>query len=138
MQLQAYLMDFNPSYDNITPFGDATPNRMGSIISAEWQSAKIPVKVKVEQTMLTEVRGQGTTEVKNFDRTYVEANFEKKEFLPNWKNRVAVGVSYRMDKTARPGTDFYEDVNVETNVLNAGLVVEVIENLDIMVGIQSL
>ncbi len=137
MQLQAYLMDFNPSYDNITPFGDATPNRMGSVISAEWQSAKIPVKVKVEQTMMTEVRGQGTTEVKNFDRTYVEANFEKKEFLPNWKNRVAVGVSYRMDKTARPGTDFYKDVNLETNVLNAGLEVEVIKNLDIMLGIQS-
>ncbi len=57
MQLQAYLMDFNPSYDNITPFGDATPNRMGSVISAEWQSAKIPVKLKVEQTMMTEVRG---------------------------------------------------------------------------------
>ena len=137
MQLQAYLMDFNPNYDNITPYGDATPNRQGSSVAVEWQSTKIPVKLKAEQTMLSEVRGQGTTAVKNFGRTYFEGTYEKKEFLPNWKNRIAVSASYRMDKTTRPGTDFYRDVNLETNVLNAGLEIEVIKNLDVLFGIQS-
>ncbi len=61
MQLQPYLMTFLPKYDNITPFGDATPNRQGVIVEAGWKTEK-GLSVEVMHANLQETRGEGTPE----------------------------------------------------------------------------
>jgi hypothetical protein len=43
LQLRPYLMDFAPKYDNITPYGDATPNRQGMIVRLRYEKKYSPI-----------------------------------------------------------------------------------------------
>ncbi|MFZ4784952.1 MAG: hypothetical protein ACOYLH_05695 [Flavobacteriales bacterium] len=137
LQLSNGLGAYNPKYDNITPYGEATPNRMGSVYAIEYAPKKWPVKLNLEQSMLTEVRGQGTTEVKSFTRTNIRLAFEKTEFLKSWKNRVFVGASYRMDQTSRGAGEYYRAVDLASNVMSIGAEIEVFKQFDVLLGYQS-
>lgn len=137
MQLQAYLMDFSPKYDNITPYGDATPNRQGSIIKSDWVSKNKNWVVKAEQLNLQEVRGEGTILPRKFNRTSASLSYTNDKISEKWAKRIHVGVSYRMDQTKRDGTEFYRGVDLSTNVMGVGTEIEVLKNLDVLFGYQE-
>lgn len=136
LQLQNYLMAFAPKYDNITPYGDATPNRMGSVIKVGWQSQKKDVKVYIANTDMQEVRGEGTLTPRKFMRTEGGVEFLREKAFSSWQRRLAAQASFRNDQTTRGGTDVVPQVDLNTQVAAAGLEIEVLEKLDVMAGWQ--
>jgi hypothetical protein len=135
MQLQPYLMAFLPKYDNITPFGDATPNRQGAIVEVGWK-AKKDVTFVVEQSMLSETRGEGTPEARQFSRTRLHAKWMRDKISDKINRRAVVELSARRDETKRGGTEFYKGVDLNTTVASVGVELEVYEKLDILAGWQ--
>lgn len=136
MQLQPYLMTFVPRYDNITPYGAATPNRQGFIGKISWQNKKNDLQVSFEQNMLSETRGEGTAEARTFTRSELIAKWGREDVSKIWQKRLMVEGFLRMDNTSRPGTEFYRGVDLSTNVAGVGVEVELIEKLDLIAGWQ--
>jgi hypothetical protein len=135
MQLRPYLMDFAPKYDNITPYGTATPNRQGFVVGASWKNKKETVHVRADQTMLQEIRGEGTLNARQFSRTDVKVRWHNdKKVLDSRK--WAVEGSVRLDQTTRQGTEYYRGVDLTTQTAGLGLEYEVFNKLDVLAGWQ--
>jgi len=79
-QLQTNLMAFAPQYDNITPYGEATPNRQAAIIKVGIENKKSPLSASATYYRGQEVRGEGTTTLRGFERYEVDASFNAGRF----------------------------------------------------------
>lgn len=138
LQIQPYLMDFAPRYDNITPFGDATPNRQGLTMKAKFAKKGIPVSAEVAHSQLQETRGEGTLLPRKFTRTSVMVDAKIQEFFKGWKKQIHFSLSYRDDQTSREAQDLIKAVDLKTNCLSAGLEIEFLRSLDLLLGMQQL
>lgn len=137
MQLQPYLMAFSPQYDNITPYGDATPNRQGYTITLAYSGKKIPVTAAISRLAQEEVRGEGTLFPRVFTRNEVTLNADINKFFATWKKPMKLSFNYRSDLTTRKPEELVRDVKLETSVVNLGLDIETIPMLDVLVGWQE-
>lgn len=138
MQLRPYLMDFAPKYDNITPFGDATPNRQGMIVRLRYEKKSSPITAEFANYTLQEMRGEGTLNPRKFSRNQLQAEVKVNEYFKNWKKRFNVSVSYRSDQTTREGEELVRGVDLKTNVLSTGFELEVLPSFDLMFGLQQI
>jgi hypothetical protein len=138
MQLRPYLMEFAPKYDNITPFGDATPNRQGMIVRLRYQKKSSPITAEFANYALQEMRGEGTLNPRKFTRNQLQAEVKVNEYFKNWKKRFNISVSYRSDQTTREGEDLVRGVDLKTNVLSTGFELEVLPSFDLMFGLQQI
>lgn len=135
MQLQPYLMSFAPRYDNITPFGAATPNRQGIIVTAGGNL--LPgFSTELSQFWLTETRGQGTTEPRAFNRSQVKVKWSHLNEKKTKGRRIVLEGNARLDRTTRAGTEFYRGVDLTTQVVSFGAEYELMEKLDLIAGWQ--
>jgi hypothetical protein len=135
LQLQPYLMEFAPKYDNITPYGAATPNRQGFAIGAAWHNASKTFHAQLQQTMSQETKGEGTLEAREFQRTEANIQYESnpaKTDIRKW----AIQANWRMDQTNRSGTEYYRGVDLATSVGSLGMECEIFKKLDVLVGWQ--
>ncbi|MEN9348850.1 MAG: hypothetical protein RLZZ77_2361 [Bacteroidota bacterium] len=137
LQLAPYLMTFSPKYDNITPYGDATPNRQGITAELGWKSKDKKWFISAKQMMLQEMRGEGTIEPRKYSRMQVNAKYATDTLLSAWKRGMELEVSYRTDATTRPGAEMYRGVDLKTNCIAAGATIELVENLDLLAGYQK-
>ncbi len=138
MQLRPYLMEFAPKYDNITPFGDATPNRQGMIVRLRYEKKSSPITAEFAHYALQEMRGEGTLNPRKFSRNQLQAEVKVNEYFKNWKKRFNVSVSYRSDQTTREGEELVRGVDLKTNVLSTGFELEVLPSFDLMFGLQQI
>jgi hypothetical protein len=65
MQLQTELMGYLPYYDNITPYGAATPNRQGFQMIESGKCGDGKWNWNIAQMWMKETRGEGTTTRRN-------------------------------------------------------------------------
>lgn len=138
LQMRPYLMTFNPSYDNITPFGDATPNRQGVILTASYEKKDAPVKATVSRYQLQEVRGEGTLLPRKFARNMVVVDAAVNKFFPAWKKMCHISLSMRNDNTTRASEELVKGVDLQTDVMSIGVEAEVLNGFDLMFGVQSI
>ena len=138
LQLRPYLMDFAPKYDNITPYGDATPNRQGMIVRLRYEKKYSPITAEFAHYALQEMRGEGTLNPRNFTRNQFQAEVKVNEYFKNWKKRFNVSFNYRSDQTTREGEELVRGVDLKTNVLSTGFEWEVLPSFDLMFGLQQI
>jgi hypothetical protein len=138
LQLRPYLMDFAPKYDNITPYGDATPNRQGMIVRLRYEKKYSPITAEFAHYALQEMRGEGTLNPRMFTRNQLHAEVKVNEYFKNWKKRFNVSFNYRSDQTTREGEELVRGVDLKTNVLSTGFEIEVLPAFDLMFGMQQL
>ena len=67
------MMNFNPAYNNVLPFGIATFNRQGVFLKTTITPKNEFFKISGEVYSLTEVKGQGTKILKSFLSSYANA-----------------------------------------------------------------
>ncbi|MFM9983880.1 MAG: hypothetical protein ACKVOK_01520 [Flavobacteriales bacterium] len=137
LQIQPYLMAFSPQYDNITPYGDATPNRQGYTLTLGYAPKKLPVTASVSRLAQEEVKGEGTIFPRVFTRNEITLGTDINKFFPAWKKTMKLTMNYRSDLTTREPEELVRDVNLETSVVNLGLEIETIQLLDLLVGWQE-
>ncbi|HAE12909.1 MAG: hypothetical protein H6548_03205 [Chitinophagales bacterium] len=136
LQLSEGLMVYDPRYDNITPYGAATPNRQGLQANATCKLLDDRLSANLNGLMLTEVRGQGTTSYRQFNRLEARLNWEQESYSKNKTRALKASVSLRMDNTSRPADqEGVPSVDLSTMIAGTGLEIEILEKTDLVAGL---
>ncbi len=136
LQLQDGLMAFDPKYDNITPFGDATPNRQGFETGLNWAGWNEAVKLNTSYLAQTEIRGQGTLIQREFNRISAGVEVEIGKLIKSKKD-IIFQADFRQDATNRSGEAGVPDVDIQTDVISVGISAEIVSHLELLAGIQK-
>jgi hypothetical protein len=137
-QLSSNLMLFQPKYDNITPYGTATPNRQGLTVNARYVSPKQLFEISATQLMLQETRGEGTLLPRKFMRSEVKAIAHLSKRFGSREKLFDVTIRYRTDNTSREAEENVKAVDLSTQIFSVGLEYEFMENWDLMLGVQQI
>ncbi len=126
------LMAYDPRYSNTLPYGDATPNRKGLKFGVHYGEEMDKINAWVDGAFLTEIRGQGTTELKDFTLIKAAADFNIHQFL-DWKNMIKATFGVQYESTTRGGGEF-EVVDLNSTLIDLGLEVEIFSKFDLLLG----
>ena len=68
--LSTSLMTYNPMYSSLSPYGDATPNRIG--LTAEIDNFNLTdfISIQVQTQYFSEIIGQGTANKRSFNKSF--------------------------------------------------------------------
>ncbi|MEY4926836.1 MAG: hypothetical protein RI894_1272 [Bacteroidota bacterium] len=126
----------NPVYNNVLPFGIATFNRAGFFGKINYQSPK-GITVNAEHYSLSEIRGQGTFQLKQFTQNKLITEFELNK-LANFSRLFKVQLGANYQTTNRNSSFEGEKVALTSMQYHAGLEFEVLPKIDILGGIMAI
>ncbi|WP_245553809.1 CHU_1277 family cellulose-binding protein [Cytophaga aurantiaca] len=136
LNLQNTWMLYNPAYNNITPYGQATANRKGFTFGASIGSSEKVVKADVIADLLTEVTSMGdpNNALRKFTgvKGGVMLNAHK---LLRYEKNIVLTLGGRYEQTTRTGA---APVDLKSTLIDAGLAVEVVKHLDLLGGIKTI
>lgn len=136
-QLSSNLMLIQPKYDNITPYGIATPNRQGLTVVAKYVVPSNVLEISATQLMLQETRGEGTLLPRKFMRSEVKAVAHVSQRFGSKDKLFDVTVRFRNDNTSREAEENVRAVDLSTQIFSVGMEYEFWENWDLMLGVQQ-
>ncbi|MFT5823166.1 MAG: hypothetical protein ACI8ZM_004426, partial [Crocinitomix sp.] len=130
-QIVTNIMAYNPAVNNALPYGIATFNRRGAYVGVNYADSSKIIETDARYYYLQEIRGQGTASLRNF--SYLNANVRFN--LSNWtkwkkKQTLQVGLAYQ--QTTRNSEFDFEDINLNSITLNAGVELEVVKQLFVL------
>lgn len=126
------LMAYDPRYSNTLPYGDATPNRKGVKFGVHYGEEIDKITARVDGAFLTEIRGQGTPELKDFTLIKAAADINLHQFF-GWKNMIRTTLGLQYESTTRGGGEF-EVVDLSSTLIDLGLEVEIFSQFDLLFG----
>jgi hypothetical protein len=130
--LSTSLMNYNPMYSCVSPYGDATPNRIG--ITAEVDNFNLTdyLSVKVQAQYFSEIIGQGTTNKRSFNKSALHSLLSLDKLL-SLKNSCDLEGSINLETVKRDGEDF-EKIDFNSILYSSSISYELIKNLKIIAG----
>lgn len=131
-QLSDRLMDYDPRYANVMPYGNATPNRSGLKFRVNYGGTNSPIEAEVAAALLKEIRGQGTFELKNFRQIRAKANLNFHQMM-EWEKTLRLTLGLQNEQTDRGGADV-EMVDFRSNLLEVGIEAELFTRFDLLLG----
>ena len=134
--LSSILMEFNPIYSNILPYGDATPNRTGIYMNAKFRKKNKSFISKINAGFFNEVIGQGTFEKRNFVLFKGAAKINFHRFL-NWKKELSVHVSSESELTRRGG-DAISSLSLYSHQINTSINAEMAKKFFLQASCKQL
>lgn len=135
-QLNDYLMSYDPRLSNTLPYGQATPNRRGLWIEADYATQDDALDISADVGLMSEIRGQGTFELKSFTLVRLAANAHINKWL-DWEKGLDFSLGYQLENTTRGGVEV-EQIDLSSNLLDIGLEAEVFTNFELMFGLKTL
>jgi hypothetical protein len=128
------LYSYNPYYNVIYPYGDATPNRKGISAGIETDTSLKVIKADARLDLINEVIGEGVAETKSFTgvRGGLELNVGR---LIDSKRRISIIGGARYESAKRDGL---AAVDFKTMTIDAGISLEVVKRLDFLLGAKLL
>jgi hypothetical protein len=134
MFLSPNLRDYNPAYENMLPYGKATPNRQGADVKFGWNhSNKNLLKVNGNAAVYNEITGQGTTALRDFTNLEIMVDLGVNE-LYKGKKKVHVGVFVKQQNTSRTGSEGIDKIDLQSTQIKVGAEYEIIPNLEIQLA----
>jgi hypothetical protein len=131
-QIAPGLADYDPRYDNVTPYGRATPNRAGFTLTAKYAEPNERYSISADVEQLSDAVGEGTEALRNYTSAIGQAEVYLNRFL-GWNNRdIIISGRYGLQNTVRNGNADYEDVDLATTFLNANLKVNLVGGLSLL------
>lgn len=129
------LEGYNPAFNNVNPYGDATPNRKGFVLSAARGDKKDAFSFDFKGQMLTEIEADLNSDnnLRNFTSitSGVLVNVSK---IAELKNDLYLSFGYQSEKTTREGT---EKVDLSSSILDASLSYEFVKDVDLLLGYKG-
>jgi len=135
-QISDRLMAYNIAYNNITPYGVATPNRRGVYLTAERTDSTNFRRSFINLAQLTESRGSGTNLKKSFTSIAAGTDLHINDLL-KWKKSIVLNFGIQYDMTQRKGEAF-EKINFSSMLIDLGLAVQIVKNFDLLLGAKYL
>ncbi len=134
MFLSPTLRDYNPAYENMMPYGKATPNRQGADIKFGWNlSNRNLLKISGSASIYNEITGQGTTAIRDFNSFEIMADLGINE-LYKGKKKVHVGIFVKQQNTSRIGSEGIDKIDLKSTQIKVGFEYEIIPNLDLQLA----
>lgn len=126
----------NPVYNNAMPYGLATFNRIGAYVKLDYKNER-GVQVNMQHFALSEIRGQGTLQLKQFQVTKLTAQFDI-DRLANLKKRTKLQIGIMNEQTTRNSNVAVEKVDLNTMRAQLGAEYEVFKKIDLLAGYMTL
>ena len=133
-KLSTSLKYYNPMYNSTTPYGDATPNRVGLLLEVNNFDLSDFLSTKLKTQFFTEVIGQGTTEKRFFNNTALQSVCYIDKLL-NMQNEFVLEGTLRYESVNRSGKDF-ESIDFSSVLLGGSLTYELIPNFKLLSGVK--
>ena len=101
MQIEKGLSNYYPHYNNIDPYGLATPNRQGFDLSVSRVDDENRYSVHVELGMLTEIEGEEVDSdvLKSYNSIAAHTDIHVNEFFAGFDRKVLVQLGYTQNHT---------------------------------------
>lgn len=128
------LNSYMPEFGNVTPYGDATPNRKGMSFGLATDTSLKKVSASANVDLLSEVIGEGTIDLRNYMSLRGGAAVHIHKFL-NWEKALTVSVGVRQENTTRSGA---APVDFKSTLIDGGITAEFIKKLDFLAGVKML
>jgi hypothetical protein len=130
--LSTSLMNYNPMYSCVSPYGDATPNRIG--LTAEIDNLNLTdfLSAKVQTQYFSEIIGQGTTNKRSFNKSALSSSLSIDKLL-SLKNSFDLEGSINLETVKRDGEDF-EKIDFSSILYSGSISYELIKNFKIIAG----
>lgn len=129
-QLNTGYMAYLPIFGNVQPYGKATPNRMGFDFQLEKTDSNNVLAAKVGGAVLSEVDGEGTADLRNFLQIKGGAVIGLGKLF-DFEKDFELTLGGRYEATTRSGD---APVDFTSVLIDAGILVEVIEKFDVIFG----
>ena len=130
--LSTSLMSYNPMYSSVSPYGEATPNRIG--FTAKISNMKLTdyFIANIHNQYFTEVIGQGTTQKRMFNKSALHSMILLDKLLSTQKSLIFEG-SMNFEIINRGGEDF-EKINFSSILYSGSISYELIKNFKLIAG----
>ncbi|MBY0424560.1 MAG: hypothetical protein K2Q22_02900, partial [Cytophagales bacterium] len=128
------LYNFLPQFGNVTPYGVATPNRRGVSLGLATDTSLKLVDAEFGVDLLSEIIGESTPDLRKYTVIKGGASINIHKII-NWKKRFVLMGGIRNESTTRNGQS---SVDFKSTLVDAGLAVEFIKNVEIMGGLKLL
>jgi hypothetical protein len=102
-QIEVGLAEFYPQYNNIDPYGLATPNRQGLDFALTRVDEDDRYSVSLKYGMLSEIVGLGVDDLKKFNSIAANLDMNIENMLPNYDKQITMQLGYTNDQTKRSG-----------------------------------
>ncbi|MCO4819095.1 MAG: hypothetical protein KC517_05690 [Bacteroidetes bacterium] len=119
--LSMELQRFAPQYDNVQPYGKATPNRKGLSVNAIHSTNNELINVDATYRMLSEVVGQGTDELRTFNVIDLSALIRLDTLMPTFKHPLEVSLGITNQNTQRDIALDTADVDFTSTMVDLGV-----------------
>lgn len=129
-QIAAGLADFDPRYDNATPYGIATPNRRGFSLDVDYEDPKKRWLLAFEGAALQHVVGEGTEALKQFTTGSLYAELRFDEILGIKNRKLWLSGRSGLQNTVRNGDAAYENVDLATQFNRINVTIGLIKDFD--------
>ena len=127
------LQNYVPYYGNITPYGDATPNRQGLTVKIASQPEREKFEFNVTTKLMTEVQAIGSTELRHFLGAYAGCRIGLDSLLSmSRKFKMTFGAQYESTNRSQG------NINLQTMIGDAGLTYNILRSCDFMFGVKLL
>ncbi len=126
------LMPYYSAYNNMNPYGVATPNRRGIYINAKRSDSLKFKNSFVNAAFMTQSKGTGTNLKKRFIVLEAGTDVYLNDFF-DLKKQLKLNFGVRYENTSRTG-EIYEKVNLNSTFIDAGVSWEFADRLDLLVG----
>jgi len=134
-EISSTLQTYNPLYGNTTPYGIATPNRQGVIISGSYADSAKVFDANVEAALLADVVGVGTEEKRNFTKLSANVNLNLADLI-GYKKQFKIYGGAVYEQTSRDGD--LSAIDLTTTHIDGGLDIEILKKLSLLGGIKLL
>lgn len=128
------LMAFLPIYGNVQPYGQATPNRKGPSIEVSKSDTADILYVSLRSDFLSEIIGEGTPDLRKFSSIQGGARFRLGRLL-SFDKELTLTAGTRYESTKRSGV---APVDFSTIIIDGGIMVETLKNIDLLLGTKYL
>lgn len=126
------LMKPSLMYNAILPFGLATFNRVGVYTKASYQGIK-GMDLNASVYKLSEIRGQGTTQLKQFLQAELQTTFQLHQLI-GFKKGLLLQTGCRLQQTKRTGAIAVEQVDLKSLAWQVGINYEFAPKLQLIGG----
>ncbi len=128
------LSYYLPMYNNVLPYGAATPNRKGYTLETEYGNSDSVFYAQVNAQMLSEVIGVGISQKRNFILFNAGATLNLHKII-GCKKLLAVSSAIKYENTQGATA---AKINLQSSIVDFALTFEILKNLNFSSGIKFL
>ncbi len=132
--ISAVLYNYLPQYGNLSPYGDATPNRAGITVGLGTDTSAKIINAEARIDMFNELLGEGVEEKRKFTSMRGGMVFNFSELI-KLKRKMSVNVGVRQETTTRAGL---ASVDFKSMLMDYGFTIETFKGVDLLFGSKSL